>query len=134
MAIIRPENPKELFNLRHASARNVIERLFGIFKRRFKVLTHPPEYSLSVQAMLVPALAALHNFICIHDPSDCRTLTATEQRVGQQNDNFQDIDNSGELSFHISMGERTQASIKRDRIALEMWTDYQAEFQRRSHE
>jgi len=28
-----PRNPKELFNLRHASARNVIEQIFGVLKR-----------------------------------------------------------------------------------------------------
>ena len=34
-----PHNPKELFNLRHASvARNAIERIFGILKQRFRIL------------------------------------------------------------------------------------------------
>ncbi len=30
-----PRNPKELFNLRHASARNAIEQIFGILKQHF---------------------------------------------------------------------------------------------------
>jgi len=34
----RPKNPKELFNLRHASLRNAIERIFGVVKRRFPIL------------------------------------------------------------------------------------------------
>ena len=29
----KPENAKELFNLRHSSLRNVIERIFGVLKR-----------------------------------------------------------------------------------------------------
>ena len=29
------ENSKELFNLRHASLRNAIERIFGILKRKY---------------------------------------------------------------------------------------------------
>jgi hypothetical protein len=29
----KPENVKELFNLRHSSLRNVIERIFGVLKR-----------------------------------------------------------------------------------------------------
>ncbi|KAF3449097.1 hypothetical protein FNV43_RR09821 [Rhamnella rubrinervis] len=33
-----PENANELFNLRHSSLRNVIERIFGIFKSRFTIL------------------------------------------------------------------------------------------------
>src|SRR5215471_13726721 len=34
----RPRNEKELYNLRHASLRNVIERIFGVSKKRFKIL------------------------------------------------------------------------------------------------
>ena len=62
--------PEELFNLRHASARNVIEHIFGVLKRRFRILVHPPEYSMDIQARLPPALAALHNFIRIHNPDE----------------------------------------------------------------
>ncbi|CAK5281870.1 unnamed protein product [Mycena citricolor] len=35
----RPRNPQELFNLRHARLRNVIERSFGVIKRCFPILT-----------------------------------------------------------------------------------------------
>lgn len=31
---LRPKTPHELFNLRHSSLRNVVERTFGIFKKR----------------------------------------------------------------------------------------------------
>lgn len=54
---------QELYNLRHASARNVVERIFGVLKCRFVILTHPPEYSMEIQARIPPALAAVHNFI-----------------------------------------------------------------------
>ena len=37
----KPQNAKELFNLRHASLRNIIERCFGVFKRRFRILSTP---------------------------------------------------------------------------------------------
>jgi DDE superfamily endonuclease len=30
----RPENDKEMFNLRHSTLRNVVERIIGILKRR----------------------------------------------------------------------------------------------------
>jgi len=32
---IRPSNQEELYNLRHSSARNAVERIFGILKRRY---------------------------------------------------------------------------------------------------
>ena len=31
----KPENYRELFNLRHASLRNVIKRIFGVLKRKY---------------------------------------------------------------------------------------------------
>jgi hypothetical protein len=43
----KPENSKELFNLRHASLRNVIERIFGVLKRKYQILKTPSEYSIN---------------------------------------------------------------------------------------
>ena len=40
-----PQNQNELFNLRHASLRNVIERIFGIFKSRFLIFKSAPPFS-----------------------------------------------------------------------------------------
>ena len=70
----RPSNAKELYNLWHASARNIIEWIFGILKRRFWILTIPPESSMAVQAHIPPALCTIHNFIWIHDPEKSMTL------------------------------------------------------------
>src|SRR5690349_4464280 len=59
----RPQDYKELFNLRHSQARNVIERIFGILKKRFPIIVQAPEFSLSMQSKLVIACCVLHNFI-----------------------------------------------------------------------
>ena len=59
-----------MFNLQHASARNVIERIFRVLKRHFRILLIAPEYNLEVQAWIPVALSALHNFIHIHDPDE----------------------------------------------------------------
>ena len=66
----RPCNHQEIFNLRHARLRNMIERIFGVLKRRFQVLLLAQEYSFGTQAKIIPAVAALHNFIIDHDPSE----------------------------------------------------------------
>jgi hypothetical protein len=39
-----PENAKELFNLRYSFLRNVIKRIFGVVKRKFKILGIVAEY------------------------------------------------------------------------------------------
>ena len=49
----RPETKEELFNLRHASLRNVIERIFGVLKSRFPLCAKMHPYSLEVQIELV---------------------------------------------------------------------------------
>ena len=66
----RPTNQKELFNLRHASARNVIECAFGVLKNRFHILLLPVRYTLEIQVRIPVALCAIHNFITLNNPVD----------------------------------------------------------------
>ena len=63
-------NAKELFNLHHASACNIIERMFGILKNRFAILRRNPDLTPDIQACLPAALAALHNVICKYDQDE----------------------------------------------------------------
>ena len=61
-----PENSKELFNLRHALLRNVIKRIFGVVKQKFKILGTYAEYFINTQIHLVLSLLGLYNFICLY--------------------------------------------------------------------
>jgi hypothetical protein len=59
----RPENAKELFNLRHSLLRNVIERIFGVLKRQWQILGGKGcEYLIRTQIDLFCALIRLYNF------------------------------------------------------------------------
>jgi hypothetical protein len=49
--------------------RNAIERIFGVLKRKFKILKTAPEFSIDVQEDLVLALTGLHNFARLRDGS-----------------------------------------------------------------
>ena len=40
----KPEDKYELFNHRHSSLRNGVERTFGIFKRRWRIYDRAPEF------------------------------------------------------------------------------------------
>ncbi len=62
----RPQTKEELLNLRHASLRNVIERTFGVVKKRFPILNYMREYNFDTQIDIVYACMALHNFIRIY--------------------------------------------------------------------
>ena len=63
LALQKPKNAKELFNLCHFSLRNVIERIFGVAKKRFPYLKTTPEFSKQIQTEIVYAVTAFHNFI-----------------------------------------------------------------------
>jgi hypothetical protein len=127
----RPANAKELFNLRHARLRNVIERIFGVSKRRFRLMNVAPEYSTETQAKIPCALVALHNFIRIADPDDFsddgpghggpRNNTFTLREVdGDERREFPEE----ELGRFVSPAEKARAEAFRNAIAQEMWDNY----------
>jgi hypothetical protein len=119
-ADLKPENAKELFNLRHSSLRNVIECIFGVLKRQWKILGGKGcEYSIDIQIDLFCALVGLYNFgkQCGEDESFL-------------NESFNDIiieESQGEI---VEVVENKRMDKKRDDIAEKMWSDYQLYIQR----
>jgi len=116
-------NAKELFNLRHAQARNVIERIFGVLKQRFRILLLPPRYPLDFQPRIPVALCALQNFIQKIDknegaiPNDSLQATHT-----YASDNSNDHD-SGLIADDDEEGN-SEVKSRRMNIANEMWKSY----------
>jgi hypothetical protein len=116
----RPVNKEELFNLRHASARNAIERIFGVLKQRFRILLLAPQYSLEIQARIPAALAAIHNFICVHsDADDDNPLKMNGGDTVNTGHNNSNEDDGPVFNDDNNVDER------RDQIAWAMWGDYQ---------
>ena len=111
----RPKNKEELFNIRHASARNVIERIFGVIKRRFRILLIAPEYSLDIQARIPAVLCAIHNVIRAHDVDDI--IPEMDPDSGNPNDH-------DHIASSAAAEELDHPSEIRDRIAQQMWEDY----------
>lgn len=120
-----PCSPEELFNLRHASARNVIEQTFGILKRRFQILNLPPEYDMSVQSHIPTALAALHNFIRHYDPEEIDMYRNPTAEFDLEVLEMATTASVGELGIGpVSVAERNDANARQDRIARDMWAQY----------
>ncbi|XP_059635639.1 uncharacterized protein LOC132277813 [Cornus florida] len=67
-----PENAQELFNLRHSSLRNVIERVFGVLKKRFPIISMGAEahYPVDTVTEIVLAYCILHNYLMGVDPDE----------------------------------------------------------------
>ncbi|KAK9150555.1 hypothetical protein Syun_008864 [Stephania yunnanensis] len=55
--------PKTMFNMLHASARNVIECCFGLLKQRWTIIRSPSHYSVKVTTLIMLACTLLHNFL-----------------------------------------------------------------------
>ncbi|KAK3189642.1 hypothetical protein Dsin_029203 [Dipteronia sinensis] len=60
-----PENAQELLNHRHAALRNVIERTFGVLKKRFPIISRAtePHYHVKTVTEIVLACCILHSLL-----------------------------------------------------------------------
>jgi hypothetical protein len=61
---------KETFNCAHSSLRNVVERSFGVFKQKWRMMYGIPSFPVAKQTKIIVACMALHNFIREHDDDD----------------------------------------------------------------
>jgi hypothetical protein len=108
-----PEDKKELFNLRHSSLRNVVERTFGVWKRRWRVFDRPHEFKLPTQVKLVYALVVVHNLINSY------------YGVEEDFDRFEPAE--GEQSARVKReddGSSDALDERRERIANMLWKNY----------
>jgi hypothetical protein len=107
------------------SACNVIECIFGVLKRLFRILLLAPEYSLEIQARIPSALSAIHNFIHIHNSNE-GVIAAN---------NGGDSDGSAFDHDYVvpapAAAVNDKSSARQDAIAGMMWTDYVAICQER---
>ena len=111
-----PQNPEELFNYRHARARNVIERCFGLLKKRWAILRSPSFYPIRTQCRIILACCILHNFIRMNmalDPEEFTPLAEDEVPVGEESINV--------IGTVEPSNEWTQM---RDTLAQEMFVEW----------
>jgi hypothetical protein len=111
----KPQNMKELYNLRHSSLRNAIERIFGVVKKRFPIIVTMRSFDFSFQCDLVLCAMMVHNFI--------RVTQVYEDEFYNENDlpDVPDDDNVPE----VELGGNARALHQwRNGIASAMWDDY----------
>jgi hypothetical protein len=128
----RPQNAKELYNLRHAQQRNCIERIFGVLKKRFPILVSSPEYPFSCQVKLVDALCALHNII-MGSEQDSFFLEKAEDAIEMRARRYRRRVAGGALRQRTPGPDHYSAAAgrMRDEIASAMWIQYQQCLQER---
>ncbi|KAI7941299.1 hypothetical protein MJO29_013373 [Puccinia striiformis f. sp. tritici] len=121
---LKPANPKELFNLRHALLRNVVERIFGCLKAKFKILTTPSEHNVHSQVQLVYAITMLWNFLRHHDQYEDIPEVDEVAQANQEEDDNLNLAATGNL-YCRSRADDTAMICKCNRLADKMWNQYQ---------
>jgi hypothetical protein len=125
----RPQNSKELFNLRHAQLRNQIERAFGVLKMRFRVLREPIDrVSKKDMWILIYACITIHNLIRIDnvdidDKYFVREFVRTVEEEMPPNDIFANVPHQPQPALDPTV-DSNRMKIFRETIATEMWNDY----------
>ncbi|XP_015158646.1 uncharacterized protein [Solanum tuberosum] len=94
--------------MKHARARNVIERTFGLLKGRWGILRSPSWYSVKIHNRIISACCLIHNFIRREMEVDPLEIDVEEQ-VEYQQDNIDVVESSQEWT------------TQRDELAQSMW-------------
>ena len=122
--------PHELFNYRHSSIRNVIERTFGVLKKRFPVIkdSMPPYKKMAMQGNIVIACCVVHNFIRENDLDDfcfseVEMGNGTSSSGGGGDDGAEQsyVDNT---TLNFSSNELRHWAAYRELIADQIWNDH----------
>ncbi|KAL1371399.1 hypothetical protein AAHE18_01G128800 [Arachis hypogaea] len=118
-SICEPQNPKELFYNWHSSLKNVIERWFGVQKKRFPIITGATEpcYSFKTMRGIFLACCILHNFFMGVD-IDQSIIDAIDRKMLQEcNIDISQSNQRDEEYRHVA--------LLRDDIAAEIWNVHQ---------
>ncbi|KAL0392222.1 UNVERIFIED_CONTAM: hypothetical protein Sradi_2445000 [Sesamum radiatum] len=112
----RYRNPQDMFNHAHSRLRNVIERCFGVLKKRFPIIQWGmPSYLQHHQVDIVIACCTLHNFIRRFSNDDIIFNEPDE-------DTLIDMDSFYHRGHPTNSEIEAQRTV-RDSIAMQMWAD-----------
>ena len=118
-----PQNAKELFNYRHSSLRNVIERTFGAWKNRFRILKQGMNhYDIDTQVKIVIVCAVLHNYLREYQSTDEIFMVYEHENIVAD-----DIDQQMAQSNNVGSSSRShdrEMQVQREEIVRTMWEDY----------
>lgn len=110
-----PANCRELYNIKHSKARNVIERSFSILKGRWSILRSNSFYPIKIQNRIILACCLLHNFIRANmavDPMEAEYPDLSAEDDDEPDDFIEEV-------------EASQAWTDwRDNLAMEMWAEH----------
>ncbi|XP_021771455.1 uncharacterized protein LOC110735574 [Chenopodium quinoa] len=121
----QPLTAEEYFNLRHAKARNVIERCFELLKGRWGILRSPSWFSLQTHGRIVLACALLHNLVKRYMLSEFDDDDLYEESSDSDRDNGDDSDDD-DIEYITSIDVTNPWTNFRNTMAQTMFNDWRA--------
>ena len=103
--------------------------MFGVLKRRFKILKMTPEYSMNKQVMIPVACTVIHNFIRLNNPNDRllrrfnmdgHTVNEVDPKARRVRDDGDDSVPNGLVAPNLAVGQDSMTRV-RDNMADQMW-------------
>ncbi|XP_062075758.1 uncharacterized protein LOC133779875 [Humulus lupulus] len=116
----KPIGYKEVFNQAHSSLRSVIERTFGVWKKRWKILRDMPSYQYTKQVKIVIASMTLHNYIQRHAKHDRHFEKIRDNLEYCANDQTTNVEDEDEIARTSNSNEMDNI---RDMIARSLMRD-----------
>ncbi|XP_039146764.1 uncharacterized protein LOC120284002 [Dioscorea cayenensis subsp. rotundata] len=113
-----PQSKEELFNYKHSSARNAIERCNGLLKMRWAILRGRAWYPVKTHCQIISACELLHNYIRRE-----MTLDPLEAELDESYMDFKPFANAQSIQYIETSNAWTTF---RDNLAQEMWNEWQA--------
>ncbi|GFQ03040.1 putative nuclease harbi1 [Phtheirospermum japonicum] len=111
-----PQDYTELFNLRHAKARNVIGHFFGLLKQRWVILRSSAFYPIRTQNRIITACALLKNYIC--------SAMVVDLLEGEEPDEADDVTQEQHLEYVDQVQPTDEWTNFRDSMALNMYNEW----------
>ena len=108
-----PQTKEELFNYKHSSARNVIERCFGFLKMRWAILRERPWYPVKTTCRIISACALLHNHI--------RREMTLDPLEAELDDGYVDLESMQNTDVIQYIETSNAWTTWRDNLAQDMW-------------
>ncbi|XP_077239774.1 uncharacterized protein LOC143880687 [Tasmannia lanceolata] len=122
-----PRTSNELFNHRHSSCQNVIDRTFGVLKKHFNILNEEPMYNFEKQFDIFLACCCIHNHIRCFMPNDSMVEVVDNFLVVRLLVENEDIPRNPPQSRD---DEKRAGEAIRDTISAQMQNDFSRRHQR----
>ncbi|CAL5009792.1 unnamed protein product [Urochloa decumbens] len=116
----QPKTAKELYNLRHSRARNVVERSFGLLKKKWAILRTESFFDIKDQIGIINACCVLHNFARDrqHHMDDLLLQEIDAELAAMPNEPIDDA------NLITSVQVTDEWNFFRDQLAHNMFVDY----------